>query len=94
MKLRIQNIQRLFRNFLIEILIHQEDSINENEEDCNQDLPHRFDEINQNLFIPLKKIEEGPKNKEPYITKDTKGFYKCFYQYFINIDEQYKKIFD
>ena len=47
-----------------------------------------------NGAYPLKKIEEGPKNKEPYITKDNKGFYKCFYQYFVNIDEQYKKIFD
>ena len=47
-----------------------------------------------NGAYPLIKIEEGPTNKEPYITKDTKGFYKCFYQYFVNIDELYKKIFD
>lgn len=28
----------------------------------------------------------------PYITKDSKGFYKCFIKYFDNIDEEYQAI--
>ncbi len=34
---------------------------------------------------------EGPPEK-PYITKDSRGFYKCFVRYFAAIDEEYARL--
>lgn len=39
-----------------------------------------------------KDIENDKSPITPYITKDSKGFYKCFIDYFANIDEEYEKI--
>ena len=40
----------------------------------------------------LKAIENDSSPIKPYITKDSKGFYKCFINYFKWIDKEYSKI--
>ena len=40
----------------------------------------------------LKEIENDTSSLTPYITKDSKGFYKCFINYFKWIDEEFIKI--
>lgn len=40
----------------------------------------------------LVEIEKDQSELKPYITKDSKGFYKCFIKYFKFIDENYNKI--
>lgn len=37
-------------------------------------------------------IEKDDSPVQPYITKDSKGFYKCFIKYFASIDEEYQTI--
>lgn len=41
----------------------------------------------------LNQIEKK-ENMAPFITKETKGFYKCFYKYFNNIEKMYNNIFN
>ena len=43
-------------------------------------------------YYNLSSIENGPEIKEPYITKNSKGFYRCFYKYFNWIDQEYEKM--
>lgn len=40
----------------------------------------------------LKKIENDTSHFDPYITDNSKGFYKCFIKYFKWIDQEYNKI--
>lgn len=40
----------------------------------------------------LEEIENKKENSQPFITKDTKGFYRCFIKYFENIDQMYEDI--
>lgn len=42
----------------------------------------------------LKKLAKEPLPKKPYITKDSKGFYKCFIKTFDMIESEYSKIFN
>ena len=41
----------------------------------------------------FEKIEKDDSIVEPYVTKKSKGFYKCFIKYFEQIDEEHKRIF-
>lgn len=41
----------------------------------------------------LKKLAEDTSPITPYITEDSKGFYKCFIKSFEEIDREYQKIF-
>lgn len=41
----------------------------------------------------LSKLASEGAPEKPYITKDSKGFYKCFHKTFTNIDEEYQKLF-
>lgn len=41
----------------------------------------------------LKKIAEDKSPRTPYITADSRGFYKCFIKYFASIDARYKELF-
>jgi hypothetical protein len=40
----------------------------------------------------FKKIENDETINSNYITKDTKGFYKCFIKYYEKIDKEYNEI--
>lgn len=42
----------------------------------------------------LKKIESEPLPVTPYITSESKGFYKCFIKHFAEIDKKYEKYFN
>lgn len=41
----------------------------------------------------LAKLEAQGAPRQPYITAQSKGFYKCFIKHFAQIDEQYKELF-
>ena len=43
-------------------------------------------------YYNLKEIENDDSITSPYITEDSKGFYKCFIKYFKWIDKEYLKI--
>ncbi len=43
-------------------------------------------------YYDLKEIENKDPLNKPYITEKSKGFYKCFYKYFKNIDEMHQKM--
>lgn len=42
----------------------------------------------------FNQIKNDPTISSSYITKDSKGFYKCFIKYYQSIDEEYSKIKD
>lgn len=46
-----------------------------------------------NGMYHFEKIRNDQNILSNYITKDSKGFYKCFINYFDNIDKEHKKIF-
>lgn len=46
-----------------------------------------------NGMYHFEKIRNDQNITSNYITKDSKGFYKCFIKYFENIDREHKKIF-
>lgn len=41
----------------------------------------------------FKEIEADTSPFKPYITKDSKGFYKCFIRYFASINKEHRKLF-
>ena len=43
-------------------------------------------------YYNLKEIENDDSITSPYITENSKGFYKCFINYFKWIDKEYLKI--
>ncbi|MDD5952978.1 MAG: EFR1 family ferrodoxin [Oscillospiraceae bacterium] len=46
-----------------------------------------------NGAYPFRELEADQSPLTPYITKDSKGFYKCFIAYFEQIDREHKRLF-
>ena len=55
-------------------------------------LPGRNDLQRDNGAYDFNKIENMQDDIKPYITSNSKGFYKCFIKYFENIDNMYTNI--
>lgn len=41
----------------------------------------------------LRALDEAGPPAKPYITENSRGFYKCYIKYFAKIDEEYEKLF-
>lgn len=41
----------------------------------------------------LRALDEAGPPEKPYITENSRGFYKCYIKYFAKIDEEYEKLF-
>ena len=53
-----------------------------------------FEQLDADLDkIVIGQIEKIEREK-PYITEETKGFFKCFYRYFNEIDMMYDNIYN
>ena len=41
----------------------------------------------------LRALDEAGPPEKPYITEESRGFYKCYIKYFAKIDEEYERLF-